>query len=750
LEDDGEMNGQLEKAKLPTVAGAEMEAQKILLMIVLLAWISSNATGLEYWKSEYYSGKTMPPETEIVDAPDRDNFARGKNTKCPFTVISDNCVISVSSHHWSFNLPTNIFLGTDDENVDYRIVEEMPKGGFEKGHASVFKVERISEPYSVPFSKWIEIYDKYDEAGKEILLSGYGPIRILDDETYVESIISGAWEHHWGKNKVKEIDEYGNLIVIFDPVGEPGYIEYEARVRSYDSGTAQLIKDNNQWKLAGIASSTWGRMGDEINLIHDFIEEAAEIQNLNKKYYYDTIQDAINEAGDGDVIELPRGTYTENIDFLGKAITLQSRDPNSSEFIAATIIEGAGIGDTVTFSAEPGAGASLRGITITCSDGDGIFCSSAAPAISNCIIRNCANAGIYCDEGASATIRNNKIYDNTEGIHCRNATSAIKNSIIYGNDHGVKLQGGTDASVIVNNTIAVNTKDGIGKNGPATPAPTITNCILWGNGDDLFEDFSASYSWFTIDGDPLFVDPDGADNISGNGDDDYHLTSDSPCINAGAPDYVPDAGQKDIDGGLRVVGGIIDMGAYEQQLYVLLDLDKPWIYQNLPFSTSSQLTADVSVTYDPLSNTSYTYRWVFELPDDVSVVPSTVSGGGLNDTSWTFMAPTCNEPNGLSDSGRPITVKVTVTGDEYGNTIVARARFGIALLGDVNNDGVVNVADRSIINAFWRLDAAGPFTFTDCNVNCDTAVNIADRSIVNAVWLGVLGRNSVGSPCPFR
>jgi hypothetical protein len=114
------------------------------------------------------------------------------------------------------------------------------------------------------------------------------------------------------------------------------------------------------------------------------------------------------------------------------------------------------------------------------------------------------------------------------------------------------------------------------------------------------------------------------------------------------------------------------------------------------------------------------------------------------------MAPTCNEPNGLSDSGRPITVKVTVTGDEYGNTIVARARFGIALLGDVNNDGVVNVADRSIINAFWRLDAAGPFTFTDCNVNCDTAVNIADRSIVNAVWLGVLGRNSVGSPCPFR
>jgi len=563
-----------------------METRKILLMIVLLACISASASGLRYWESEYNDPcKEVPPETETVDAPDRDNFARGENTICPFTVISENCVISVSSHHWRFTLPINIILGTDYNNPDYRIVEEMTKEGHRWGHASVFRVERISDSQSVPFSKWIEIYDKYDEAGKEILLSGYGPIRILDDETGVETIISGAGKHHWGKNKVKEIDEYGNLIKIFDPVGEPNYIEYEANVRSHDSGTAQLIKDNNQWKLAGIASSTWGRMGDEINLIHDFIEEAAEIQNLNKRYFYDTIQEAINAASTGDVIELPRRTYTENIDFLGKAITLQSRDPYNRRVAAETIIEGTGTGNTVKFSTESGAGATLLGITITCSGGNGIHCSSAAPTISNCIIRNCSNAGIYC-KGASPVIRNCiingcdngirsqrfsspmisncKIYDNLKcGVWCIRSATTIKNNWIYDNASGIKLAL-ADTSEIENNTIVNNTNYGIQK-GAGMPLPTITNCIMWGNGDDLFEDFSAIYSWFTSDGEPLFVDVNGVDNIGGNDDDDYRLTSGSPCINAGDPEYFPDAGEKDIDGGWRVMGGRIDIGAYEDE-----------------------------------------------------------------------------------------------------------------------------------------------------------------------------------------
>jgi hypothetical protein len=178
-------------------------------------------------------------------------------------------------------------------------------------------------------------------------------------------------------------------------------------------------------------------------------------------------------------------------------------------------------------------------------------------------------------------------------------------------------------------------------------------------------------------------------------------------------------------------------------------LDSLWMYQNVLTSTNSKLTATVSITDDPLENTGYTYEWEFIPPDDVSIEPS-ITEGGTGNAFCTFAAPGCDQPDGISDSGQALTIKVTVTGADFGNTGTAEAQFGIALLGDVNNDKVVNVADRSIINAFWRLGAAGSFTFTDCNINSDSAVNVADRSIANAVWRGVLGQNSVTGPCPLR
>jgi hypothetical protein len=179
-------------------------------------------------------------------------------------------------------------------------------------------------------------------------------------------------------------------------------------------------------------------------------------------------------------------------------------------------------------------------------------------------------------------------------------------------------------------------------------------------------------------------------------------------------------------------------------------MDDSWMYQNLPGSTNSNLTATASITSDPATNSSYTYEWEFILPPDVTVEPSTITGGGPADTSWNFAAPGCDQPAGLSDLGQAITVKITVTGADYANTGSAEAQFGIALLGDVNNDAGVNVADRSIINVFWLTGSAGSFTLEDCDINSDGAVNVADRSIANAVWRGQIGQNSVTSPCPFR
>ncbi len=185
-------------------------------------------------------------------------------------------------------------------------------------------------------------------------------------------------------------------------------------------------------------------------------------------------------------------------------------------------------------------------------------------------------------------------------------------------------------------------------------------------------------------------------------------------------------------------------------LSVVLTIDNLWMYQNLPGKTASNLTADVSVTDDPLSNSSYTYRWEFVLPHDVNVAPVIMNGGSVNDAFCTFAAPGCDQPKGLSNTGLPYKIRVIVTGNDYGNTATTEAEFGISLLGDINNDAVINVADRSIVNAFGQTGSAGSYSFRDCDINCDGVVNIADRSITNAVCIGTLGQNSTDAPCQLR
>jgi hypothetical protein len=81
-----------------------------------------------------------------------------------------------------------------------------------------------------------------------------------------------------------------------------------------------------------------------------------------------------------------------------------------------------------------------------------------------------------------------------------------------------------------------------------------------------------------IDADPLFVDPDGEDDIFGTEDDDLRLGTGSPCIDAADNTAVPYDVTTDLDGNDRFVDDpdtvdtgfgdppIVDMGAYEYQV----------------------------------------------------------------------------------------------------------------------------------------------------------------------------------------
>ncbi len=80
----------------------------------------------------------------------------------------------------------------------------------------------------------------------------------------------------------------------------------------------------------------------------------------------------------------------------------------------------------------------------------------------------------------------------------------------------------------------------------------------------------------TIIANPLFLDPDGADNVLGTEDDDLRLSSGSPCIDAASNQAVPqdvadldgdgntaEALPLDADGNVRLTGPSVDIGAYE-------------------------------------------------------------------------------------------------------------------------------------------------------------------------------------------
>lgn len=92
---------------------------------------------------------------------------------------------------------------------------------------------------------------------------------------------------------------------------------------------------------------------------------------------------------------------------------------------------------------------------------------------------------------------------------------------------------------------------------------SISNCVLWNDtpSEIYFDEYSPTITYSLIQGgfpgigninvDPLFT---GGDPF------DYHLSPNSPCIDAGTDN---DAPATDLDGNPRLQGGAVDMGAYE-------------------------------------------------------------------------------------------------------------------------------------------------------------------------------------------
>ena len=215
--------------------------------------------------------------------------------------------------------------------------------------------------------------------------------------------------------------------------------------------------------------------------------------NVGPGQTYTTIQAGIDAAANGDTVLVAPGTYNENIDFMGKAITV-----TSSGGAAATIIDGGSNGPAVTFKSGETAAAVISGFTIqhggelgwVTTIGDygigNIYVLNSSPTILNNTITlgNCW--GIETSWSA-ATIENNTISQtqDPDGDCSFGGGAAI---IVWGGINGYNANG-INSGVILGNTIENNVESGLedaGGNGGAGiavwgGAPLIKNNIIRNN-----------------------------------------------------------------------------------------------------------------------------------------------------------------------------------------------------------------------------------------------------------------------------
>ena len=195
-----------------------------------------------------------------------------------------------------------------------------------------------------------------------------------------------------------------------------------------------------------------------------------------------TIQAGINAAADGDTVLISAGTYYENINFNGKAITVTSASGPQD-----TIIDGQQLGPVVTFKNNETRASILSGLTLTNGygtfdagyQGGGILMQGASPTIQgNRIVLNaaCAEGMGLASSGGGPLIQNNIIQGNTQSgcsggpggggmFMSGNAALQIIGNVITGNTDysgggGMTIYGSTDLEVS-NNVIADNAGGGI-------------------------------------------------------------------------------------------------------------------------------------------------------------------------------------------------------------------------------------------------------------------------------------------------
>ena len=172
--------------------------------------------------------------------------------------------------------------------------------------------------------------------------------------------------------------------------------------------------------------------------------------------------------------------------------------------------------------------------------------------------------------GLSETIASNCVFRGNQADQSGGGAheGTLYCSLLSENSAG-NMGGGQDGSTLYNCTVLGNeaTNQAGGCNGG-----TLYNCIIWSNRAASDANFlGGTYTYCCTAPNPAGIgnladDPRFVNAAAG----DYHLLSNSPCVNAGTnQDWMVNA--TELDGNPRIRGGRVDMGAYERILSLMPD-----------------------------------------------------------------------------------------------------------------------------------------------------------------------------------
>ena len=219
---------------------------------------------------------------------------------------------------------------------------------------------------------------------------------------------------------------------------------------------------------------------------------------LSATYYvpdhFSTIQGAISDTSvvDGDIIIVRDGLYSENLNFLGKAITVKSENgPNS------TTIDGTGSGSVVSFVNGEGKDSVLEGIALVNGSGTyvgayayggGIFCDNA----SSPTLRDNIMAGSACDYGAGLActpnchplvtggqIVGNSALKNGAGVYAEGSNIVLRDVFLAGNKAD---EGGGGVFIILDSNPIIEGCSFTGNTAPGTVAHGGAMHLMLGSG----------------------------------------------------------------------------------------------------------------------------------------------------------------------------------------------------------------------------------------------------------------------------